>query len=248
MFFYLKQDQDQEEQDIESLNIDKRTIQDYIQERICKRRVISFFLDNIIVDKCLNSVSKCDLCLNREGIQKKTLFNLLESNKTIQAHRDSFRDLIIELNTCCIFCYLLQLTSISYTMHKATDCTKYYSFLSKEIYNITQSKRHTIKSLSKDSCCFNCYLPTITCSSLKGENSKCCSFPIMYFLAVLCISYYKELHLEEELKVESFNYKFNYYSLLKVFFNSIFLKDLDTEGIRGVKLLQLAIAKVSKNK
>jgi hypothetical protein len=243
MFFYLKQDQ--REQDIEPLDIDKRTIQDYVQERVCKRRIISLFLDNIVVDKCLNNVSKCDLCLNQGRIQKTTLSNLLDSNKTIQKHRDSFKDLIVELNTCCIFCYFLQPTSISYTLHKAIDCVKYYSSLSKDVYNITQSKRNTIKSLSKDSCCFNCYLPTIACSSLKEENSKCCSFSTMYFFAALCISYYKELDLERELKVKSFNYKFNYYSLLKVFFTPVFLKDLDTESVQGVELLRLVITRKS---
>jgi hypothetical protein len=133
-------------------------------------------------------------------------------------------------------------------MHKATDCAKYYSSLSNELYKLAQSKGTTIKSLKKDSCCFNCYLPTITCSSLKKENSKCCSFLTMSFFAVLCMFYYKELNLEEELKVNSFNYKFNYYSLLKVFFNLVFLKDLNTEGIKGVELLQLVIAKVGKDR
>ena len=169
MFFYLKQDQ--REHNVESLSIDKRAIQDYIQERTCKRRIISLFLDNVVVDKCLNNVSKCDLCQSRDRIQKATLSNLLESNKATQACRDSLRDLILELNTCCVLCYTLQPASTSYVTHATIDCVDYYSSLSKDVNSITQSKRNTVKSLSKDSCCFSCYLPTVICSALRKENS-----------------------------------------------------------------------------
>ena len=68
----------------------------------------------------------------------------------------------------------------------------------------------------------------------------------MSYFAALCLSCYKELNLEEELRVKSFSYKFNYYSLLKVFFNPVFHKDLDTESIRGVELLQLVSTRRSK--
>ena len=69
----------------------------------------------------------------------------------------------------------------------------------------------------------------------------------MFYFASMCVVYYKELGLEEELRVKSFNYKFNYYSLLKVFFKPTFLKDLDTQAIKGVELLfNLASARLGK--
>jgi hypothetical protein len=249
IFFYLKQDNIEEENIdslyIDSIDIDKCAIQDYIRERTCRRRIIHSYLDNNIIDKCSNNASKCDLCSNRDYIQASTISNLLESNKTTQGYRDSFKDLIIQLNTYCIFCFLLHPNeTILYTMHKAMDCPKYYSSLSKEVNALRQSIKTTIKSLSKDSCCFFCYLPTITCSALKRENSKCCSFNLMFYFAALCIHYYRELNLEEELKVKSFGYKFNYYSLIKGFFKPIFLNDLDTQAIRGIELLQLVVSKI----
>ena len=69
----------------------------------------------------------------------------------------------------------------------------------------------------------------------------------MFYFASMYVVYYKELGLKEELRVKSFNYKFNYYSLLKVFFKPTFLKDLDTQAIKGVELLfNLASARLGK--
>ena len=91
--------------------------------------------------------------------------------------------------------------------------------------------------LKEDSCCFYCYLPSYICSSLKKEGSRCCNIPLMFNLYIIYLVYYKELDLEEDLKVKTFN-RWNFYSLAKVFFSKVFIKKLDTQAILGIVILR----------
>jgi ERCC4-related helicase len=94
IFFYLKGEELDQEEDT---TLDKAYIRRYLRESTCKQRVISLFLDNAIIDKCPNSISKCNLCLERDNIQRQTIGNIENFDKGIQVHKDSFREFIIKL-------------------------------------------------------------------------------------------------------------------------------------------------------
>ena len=236
IFFYLKGEELDREGDT---TIDKSYIRKYLREGACKQRVISLFLDNIIMDKCPNSISKCDLCLGRDNIQKRTIGNIENFNKDVQVYRDSLRELILKIQPYYLACLLLKGQLPLEEEHASLrDCPYYYSSLSKELSFINNNRKLIQERyLSKDSCCFYCYLPSYICSSLKKEGSRCCNIPLIPNLFTICLVYYKELDLEEDLKVKTFN-RWNFYSLAKVFFNKGFIKKLDTQAILGIVILR----------
>jgi superfamily II DNA helicase RecQ len=236
IFFYLKGEELDREGDT---TIDKSYIRKYLRESVCKQRVISLFLDNIIMDKCPNSISKCDLCLGRDNIQRRTIGNIENFNKDVQVYRDSLRELILKIQPYCLACLLLRGQPPLEEEHTTLrDCPHYYSSLSKELYSMNNSRKLIREQyLKEDSCCFYCYLPSYICSSLKKEGSRCCNIPLMFNLCIICLVYYKELDLEEDLKVKTFN-RWNFYSLAKVFFSKVFIKKLDTQAILGIVILR----------
>ena len=232
IFFYRKgEDKDQEE---DSNNIDKVYIRRYLREQVCRRRVIDLHLDNIIMDKCSDNISKCDLCLQRDSTYTNTISNLLDSNKEVQQERDLFKGVISQLSITCLPCLLLETDSD----HSFQECSLYYQDFSEELFDIRQRLRKAKLSLSKDSCCFACFLPTITCFALRDSSSRSCfdSNLILCFF-ILCLRYYKELGLEEKLRVKSFRI-WNSYSLEKVFFNKVFINSIHTESIEAIPLLK----------
>jgi hypothetical protein len=72
---------------------------------------------------------------------------------------------------------------------------------------------------------------------LKKEGARCCNSNTVPLFFAICIVYYKELYLEDVFNVSSFTH-WNFYSLTKVFFNKVFLKDLDTHATQGVAILR----------
>ena len=61
MFFFNKNILSKEDY---SLDKDKLYIKRYLNESVCKRRVIEEFLDNNIIEQCSNNALSCNLCLN----------------------------------------------------------------------------------------------------------------------------------------------------------------------------------------
>jgi superfamily II DNA/RNA helicase len=241
MFFFLQGEAEDKEQDAESEQAeDKHYIRQYLKEQVCRRRPIDLYLDGLARDSCTGSMSKCDLCLQRDWIQEGTINNLLDANKAMQAHRDRFRELVLQLDTACLPCLLLRREDFLNNEHGLQDCLCYTS-IHREVWKLKQQHHHQAKFLSKDSCCFACLLPTLTCASLKeGEGTKCFNTSLVRCFFALCLKHYKELGLEERLKVQSFK-TWNVYSLEKVFFAKVFVADLSTQAIQGIVLLREAL-------
>ena len=194
-------------------------------------------MDSNIVDQCSSNVSKCDLCSQRLSIQEDTIGRLHDSNKEVQVQRDSAREFFERLELYCLPCLLLK-EGDSLEEHEFRECPYYYPSLRKECSKAQESRRYIREHcLKPDSCCYSCYFPTYLCSALKGEGSRCCNSSVMWVFFTMCIVYYKELGLEEALNVHSFKH-WNFYSLTRVFFNKVFLRDLDTQAIQGVALLR----------
>jgi hypothetical protein len=71
MFFYSFKDIELNSFNTLSLNNikeDKYFINTYLKEVVCRKRVISSYLDNKIIDSCSFNSILCDLCFNRSNI------------------------------------------------------------------------------------------------------------------------------------------------------------------------------------
>ncbi len=220
-----------------TLNIDQIYIQRFITESICKRRVIEEYLDNNLIEQCSNNMSKCCLCLKRLNIQNQTISTILESNKNNQNSRTSFIRFCTILEDLCLPCLLLESLEAS-KEHKFFNCTKYYNVLHKEFSSIKTKNSFIFKLLKEDSCCFRCFLPTLVCSALKKQGAKCCNSNIMFILFSICLNFYAKLKLDSMLKNLD---KVNFYSIAKEFFAKIYIKELNTQAIQGIALLQTLV-------
>ena len=84
---------------------------------MCRRRLIDQYLDGTARDSCSGSTARCDLCLQREQVQEGTINSLLSTNKAVQAYRDCFKELILQLDATCLPCLLLRRKSFESNKH-----------------------------------------------------------------------------------------------------------------------------------
>src|SRR5258706_3572042 len=225
-FFYKKQEVIDQELDSQ----DKAIFRRYLRESVCKRRVIDQYLDSILTDSCLNSQAKCSCCLQRLAIQKQTISGLESFNQEVEVQRNKFRDLIKLLNYSCIYCFLLENKE---ERHSSSYCSK-YSILELELMKVLQNIRDQTKI--QDSCCFTCYLPTLICSSLKEVGSnKCFNRKIVPRIFITFKLKESILKLDRFIR---FKKPLKDLEVLKIFFSKVFLEDLDTESILGIKVLR----------
>ena len=87
MFFYSSKDIELNSSNTLSLNNikeDKYLINTYLKEVVCRKRVISSYLDNKIIDSCSSNSILCDLCFNRSNITSNQIARILESNKEVE--------------------------------------------------------------------------------------------------------------------------------------------------------------------
>lgn len=83
-----------------------------------------------------------------------------------------------------------------YQSHLISSCTKsalIRTNIAKFIHSI-----HSLQSLKKDSCCFNCFLPVTFCKDVKENETDDCIFKdILATVAVAAFSYKKELKFDQ---------------------------------------------------
>jgi len=239
LFFYNKREE--EERDSDSL--DKSTLRKYLREGVCKRRVINLFLDNSLIDKCLKEEEPCSCCLSRHAILSSTISTIKSSSIYIERNREAFKERIRELSSLCIYCSLLSRPK----GHSSYNCS-----LSRDIHKLEWPISCDIKERKKvllkdDSCCFTCFLPTTICSTMKREErGKLVCFNLKLITRIISLFF----HMQEDLKIkERFNIASSltsYKALFPFFFTKVFLKDLNTEGILGVKVLLEILDEINK--
>ena len=139
----------------------KTLYKEYLNESICKRRIINRVFDNEINDTCIINQNSCDLYLARnlekiseiKSYKKKTMKNSI-------FEKDFINDLnFVEKN--CLICYLYLNAEYS---HYYSICFMLKNFPLQKSINLLR----TSNILSKDSCCFNCFLSTSICKKLKN--------------------------------------------------------------------------------
>ena len=143
----------------------KTLYKEYLNESICKRRIINRVFDNEISDTCITNQNPCDLCLARnlekineiESYKEKTMENSI-------SEKDFINDLnFVEEN--CLICYLYLNAEYS---HYYSICPMLKNFPLQKSIDLLR----TPNILPKDSCCFNCFLPTSICKKLKNFESE----------------------------------------------------------------------------
>ena len=224
---------------------DRLFISKYLREQVCRRRIIDLYLDNTITDQCSVGISKCDLCLKRSTITNSTITSLLDSNKEVQATKNWYIDIIVNLQSNCLLCLLVKNSSLS-KEHVTKNCTTVD--IGKPFRQFISRYRNSIKPrLIADTCCFTCFLPTIICSSLKQANSRCLDNLLISKFFCICLLFFDKLDLYNSFNLD-FNYKVDFDSLQKIFFSKVYIKDINTEAILGIevfyKLLQLQADKL----
>jgi hypothetical protein len=230
LFFYNKREEEERASD----SLDKSTLRKYLREEVCKRRVINLFLDNSLIDKCLKEEEPCSCCLSRQTIYSSTISTIKSSSIYIERNREAFKERIRELSSSCIYCYLLSrpIGHISFNCSLSRDINKLEWPINCDI----RDKKKTL--LKDDSCCFTCFLPTTICSTMKKvERRELVCFNPKLITRIISLFFHKQ----EEFRIkERFNITSslpNYKAFFPFFFTKVFLKDLNTEGILGVKVL-----------
>ena len=90
MFFYNSKDSRLNSSRSSSSSIlekDKYLVNSYILEKVYRRRQISLYLDNKLVDECSSLENSCDLCLNRSSTLNRQASRVLESTKSSEEYR-----------------------------------------------------------------------------------------------------------------------------------------------------------------
>ena len=232
--------------DEEDSSLDKTYLNKYLNEQVCLRRPINLFLNNIIHDKCeVNKEEPCSLCYMRNNIMNNTISLLKEDIINIEKNRVILKEFIYNFHNKCIICYKKGLNLKEYS-HNVKNCPFLLSNNKiKWIYEVIRQNINNKKSflLINDSCCFNCFLPTLICSNIKVKDKKgdytCFDKDFVIFIILGFCYFQDDFHTLKLFNINSFNGNI---PLLPLFFKKKYSKNLDTEIINGLNIfLELVI-------
>jgi hypothetical protein len=148
------------------LKEDKGLIISYLNESICRRRVISLYLDNKVVDQCSTIDNLCDLCASRTSIINKQVLRIQESNKKAEEECLKQRKQLLWIFSKCTYCIFLRGEIINKEVdHSSSKCSLYLSLesLAKGIKSLIKEREVVLK---EDNYCFNYLLFIIICKHL----------------------------------------------------------------------------------
>jgi len=186
--------------------IDKNELIKYVNEPVCRRRILENYFNNNVINKCENDQELCDLCEKNSNILNEK-FEIEQSSinsNTLQLIY--FENKLIQLSNYCSYCLLIGNINNVRT-HKLIDCTEKSADFEKFL-RLNEEFRyllHKNKLLKRGSCCFSCFLPEKICHRLKNdegdENANCFDSKIIinYYLTLLILG-----NEEANLKIDSF--------------------------------------------
>ena len=236
MFFYNSKDSRLSQSNFANLSLleqDKYLVNNYLLETICRRRQISLYLDNILIEKCSYLDNLCDLCLLRNNTINNQISRIIESNKEVENNRVLIRTQIKTLAFTCIYCRLLNnIKEVDSNDHESSNCSLYKSLdlKAKEIKEIIKSKQIILRD---NSCCFNCLFPTVICSHLK-ESENC--FIVRFMYRILALYYVERVTFDFETKF-SLSKSISLLQFLNIFLSKVYIKEINTEGLKVFQIL-----------
>ena len=236
MFFYSSKDIELNSSNTLSLNNikeDKYLINTYLKEVVCRKRVISSYLDNKIIDSYSSNSILCDLCFNRSNITSNQIARILESNKEVEEINIEIKEQLDVAFSTCIYCFLLKdFEDIIEEDHSSSSCPLY-----KDLEEFSLDVKSYINKrenfLIKDSCCFTCLLPTIICKYYK-KSSSC--FQPNFMFQVLALLFKKRRILIPYFKTSGLS-PITLYPFLKEYLKKEYIKELNTKGIYAFKYI-----------
>ena len=213
------------------LEDDKALVFNYLNESICRRRVINLYLNSELIDECFNLNNKCDLCLSRTDITNKQVSRILSITKEVEVKREDIRSYISINGLLCIYCRLLSayIPNSEFTLdfHTLKACPFNTRVISRN-FKLWLDKKYLI--LHDNTCCFKCFLPTIICYSLKeSESSTCFNLELITGGLDMLFIFRKELNLLNKYNLE--DPRESPLTFTKAFFQKTFLEDIRTEGL-----------------
>ena len=215
------------------LEHDKYLVKSYLLETICRRRQISLYLDNQVVEQCSSLDNPCDLCLKRSSTTNRQISRILDSTKLSEEERSKVQEQLISLSSSCIFCnLLLGIVEVDEIRHSSSSCLRFSNLkdIAIKIKELISLKEVILQA---NSCCFRCLFPTIICSHLS-ESSQCYNPLLIYQVLALFYTYSKDLELDNDLNLRP---RISLKEFLKVLLSKVFIKELNTEAILGFRFL-----------
>jgi superfamily II DNA helicase RecQ len=240
-FFYNKQNTIPFDNDSK----DKSLLKSYLRERICRKRLISLYLNNTLLEECPINTEFCDLCLERTKIYSQQANRIISKCKEVELLRVQLLEYFekIYINKYCIYCNLIE-NNDEIRHQSISECD--FSEIDQLSMRIKLKFHKTEFNLQDDSCCFKCLFPTVLCYKLRKAQGldHICLFPklvfrvIAIFFQVLEVrpknpdsEYYKSLFSESSLR--------NIDSFIKSFIQRVYINEIETEAILGFKYLLL---------
>jgi len=186
--------------------IDKNELIKYINEPVCRRRILENYFNNNVVSKCENHQELCDLCEKNSNIINEKFEIEQDSMNSNTLQLIYFENKFIQLSNYCSYCLIIGNINGVRT-HKLIDCKEKSDDFNKFL-RLNEEFRYLVhknKLLKRGSCCFSCFLPEKICHRLKNdegeENANC-------FDSKLIINYYLTLLIlgneEANLNIDSF--------------------------------------------
>ena len=151
--------------------IDKFKFYQYINESVCRRRVINQYVDNLMFNECNNNYLKCDLCEHRfqELKRKKIDYHQLKNQEIIDL--EELKQKIQEFQLICCHCLLNQQLDLMYN-HQTNNCQLQNSEFNQNFAIFNKSIQSQLK-FKTGFCCFQCLMPQNICRTQDKTVYDC---------------------------------------------------------------------------
>ena len=203
----------------------KTLYKEYLNESICRRRIINRVFDNEISDTCTTNQNPCDLCLARALEKIREIESYKEKTIENSISEDGFINDLNFAEQYCLICYLS--LNPDFKSHSYIDCTIFSTLPLQKSIDLLR----TPKLVPKDSCCFNCFLPTSICKNLKDyESDTECVYPKVILLVFHIIFPRQDIYPLNSLLSQSLRKDFDR-ALVTLARKSVRLFDTDSSGL-----------------
>ena len=155
-------------------DIDKFYLLQYINKKICRRRIINYYLQDKFQEECNIHQNKYDLCLERHNIYTNKAKKQIEFEDSNKKEKIYFEKKLNILDNRCAICFWTSeyLTSLD---HKTEDCINISNKNFNENIGRFTKKIERESLLKIGTACFNCLLPQNIC--LSKLNDEGCQYP-----------------------------------------------------------------------
>jgi len=174
---YINNNINNPDQELEKFKVlDYNKVVDLINEKVCYRRIFESYLNNKLVDNCLDDLLKCGLCTKRATIINNIQNKEIAFRKhAILAKEEIYNKLQIIINNYCFTCLLFKHDIEIFNKHNLYNCynnLENKTYLLKKVRNIERIIKDNRK-IKEGYCCLQCFLPNTICYNRDIKEEKC---------------------------------------------------------------------------